>query len=101
MRPVSYTHLDVYKRQVNVPSGSLLYANLLALQIVDGGNGGIFRDDNHLNTGGVGAVSYTHLDVYKRQDLHGKADMPDIAGRCVKASDAPGCFSAVIIGVVL
>ena len=42
VKPVSYTHLDVYKRQV--------YVVFIAV-------------------GYVVAVSYTHLDVYKRQML--------------------------------
>ena len=57
--PVSYTHLDVYKRQAN-------------------DDGFIDREFELCNTGGQnrelspkgidkGAVSYTHLDVYKRQ----------------------------------
>ena len=45
--PVSYTHLDVYKRQ---PVDML-----------------IEMDDVRAVRGGT-AVSYTHLDVYKRQE---------------------------------
>ena len=50
--PVSYTHLDVYKRQVRLTGR---------------------KDDNKVYRhftgypGGLVAVSYTHLDVYKRQ----------------------------------
>ena len=63
--PVSYTHLDVYKRQLIAsvtPVWALLqprdYLNsyLLIFMIV----GAVI---------GVFAVSYTHLDVYKRQGL--------------------------------
>ena len=43
--PVSYTHLDVYKRQV-------LPVELRPMIVLDD----------------VTSVSYTHLDVYKRQD---------------------------------
>ena len=68
--PVSYTHLDVYKRQVmklgdnsanmnveTVPTGSL------SLDIALGLGG--------LPKGRIIAVSYTHLDVYKRQTWDG------------------------------
>ena len=57
--PVSYTHLDVYKRQVpqqNAPQ-----------QNYGGGSFGM-GDDGFMNIPeGLDAVSYTHLDVYKRQ----------------------------------
>ena len=57
---VSYTHLDVYKRQVQTPSGGSTVTP----------NGEIY-DGQALTPGEVGisyvTVSYTHLDVYKRQ----------------------------------
>ena len=64
-RPVSYTHLDVYKRQdevcikadgidLNDPSQSRLLI------------GSMLCNDSKI-TDGVETVSYTHLDVYKRQ----------------------------------
>ena len=52
--PVSYTHLDVYKRQD------------LPLQALPEGfvpNNSFYRKDHD----DAVAVSYTHLDVYKRQ----------------------------------
>ena len=49
--PVSYTHLDVYKRQ---DTYRVLTAVDSALMVIDVAKG-------------VEAVSYTHLDVYKRQ----------------------------------
>ena len=51
VQPVSYTHLDVYKRQV-FPEGSFERAG----HFEDGKANGI-----------ITTVSYTHLDVYKRQ----------------------------------
>ena len=49
--PVSYTHLDVYKRQ------AMGYSKKdVAYTAPDCGC-----------TGGAASVSYTHLDVYKRQ----------------------------------
>ena len=49
MNSVSYTHLDVYKRQV-LEDKTLSHPELEILFTV------------------AEAVSYTHLDVYKRQD---------------------------------
>ena len=54
--PVSYTHLDVYKRQIEV-----WYTNDIP-----------FRGTPQANVGvpdGLVPVSYTHLDVYKRQTV--------------------------------
>ena len=58
LHPVSYTHLDVYKRQ-SLASEIIFYSedNSLQVQLV-----GDSDDDD------VEAVSYTHLDVYKRQE---------------------------------
>jgi len=55
--PVSYTHLDVYKRQVKPgPShNEIRAAGILLFGVAE----------NLPRT--PGTVSYTHLDVYKRQ----------------------------------
>ena len=64
--PVSYTHLDVYKRQA--------YNNIL----LQAGNDelGKRKEITGMEAEAIdgvmysyGAVSYTHLDVYKRQEL--------------------------------
>ena len=52
-KPVSYTHLDVYKRQIYDYG---IYWNLVGLTVF-------------LSLIGIVPVSYTHLDVYKRQGL--------------------------------
>ena len=54
---VSYTHLDVYKRQVRelIGAGSLFGHQILPLA------------DAAAGKAGYEPVSYTHLDVYKRQ----------------------------------
>ena len=57
---VSYTHLDVYKRQ---PRGRPRLAGRGCDRFPGSGCGRLPRWPN-----GPGAVSYTHLDVYKRQD---------------------------------
>ena len=51
--PVSYTHLDVYKRQDELQADRRRRKLCLS------------KCGNRSN----GAVSYTHLDVYKRQAL--------------------------------
>ena len=59
---VSYTHLDVYKRQAIAFLYSGLAISILSIILTTrilGVEMGVART--------VGAVSYTHLDVYKRQ----------------------------------
>ena len=90
---VSYTHLDVYKRQEEDDDG-LHNQNQLA-----GYTGAQFHgfaadaepceEKAHQNDAeGIVAVSYTHLDVYKRQDLSRRAASarrplwPDGMGLC-------------------
>ena len=73
--PVSYTHLDVYKRQavyyaygdiVDTPAAGSLFSNSHAIVGND-----VCKDLEELaNDDDVKAVSYTHLDVYKRQVEH-------------------------------
>ena len=53
---VSYTHLDVYKRQ-HYPCGNRPQYG---------------REDRNSQDGRTAAVSYTHLDVYKRQGQRGQ-----------------------------
>ena len=62
--PVSYTHLDVYKRQ------KLRRAQKLVGRRKKGSNR---RGRALLNV--QRAVSYTHLDVYKRQGFRGRCDI--------------------------
>ena len=62
--PVSYTHLDVYKRQVtfsNSSSGAASYV----WEFGDGTSSTITNPVHQYDA--TGTVSYTHLDVYKRQ----------------------------------
>ena len=65
--PVSYTHLDVYKRQgthyvsdLNEPHHA---SNLTAVN----SNHSAFEKYVDKNRKSYTTVSYTHLDVYKRQ----------------------------------
>ena len=68
--PVSYTHLDVYKRQVSqlrsrhVEKASHHFRHRLFRRRHDNGEDD-FRSD--FPPRGHHPVSYTHLDVYKRQ----------------------------------
>ena len=69
-RAVSYTHLDVYKRQ-HTHTRNLLekYVTVqMVRQSLGGGEGSLIF--SLLWVSWVGAVSYTHLDVYKRQDQY-------------------------------
>ena len=56
--PVSYTHLDVYKRQVLAILGPIAFA----ISVWDG-----FQSTLTQWICRYIPVSYTHLDVYKRQ----------------------------------
>ena len=62
---VSYTHLDVYKRQV---SRSLLMEKLWESDAyVDENTLAVNVNRLRKKLDSIGPVSYTHLDVYKRQ----------------------------------
>ena len=76
--PVSYTHLDVYKRQVSYISDlEKVLVEFARVRKCDGVICGhihhpanTYYDGIHyLNSGDWVAVSYTHLDVYKRQSI--------------------------------
>ena len=58
-KPVSYTHLDVYKRQVLTTDGASPLNTVRSRMV---------RYCYKVREG-MRAVSYTHLDVYKRQYL--------------------------------
>ena len=63
--PVSYTHLQFFLRQRNRRTAQFLYKLQCGDQCI------VFQcaaEDAELD--GISAVSYTHLDVYKRQLLH-------------------------------
>ena len=55
-KPVSYTHLDVYKRQVENTKCHVIAASIAISRVSPS------RISHTMIT-----VSYTHLDVYKRQ----------------------------------
>ena len=59
VQAVSYTHLDVYKRQLLLSGGQSLFLFRLPLIAV--------AIAYYSETSTISAVSYTHLDVYKRQ----------------------------------
>ena len=74
--PVSYTHLDVYKRQSHTHIAFEVFIeiieacishperSLLNIAFMTGEQATCLLDPKLMN---IGAVSYTHLDVYKRQ----------------------------------
>ena len=61
--PVSYTHLDVYKRQVV----NLVYSDVVAIRAFISPCSGLIPSAATAVNASIIAVSYTHLDVYKRQ----------------------------------
>ena len=70
--PVSYTHLDVYKRQVLTSysrgEGTNLHGSAFrVLKTIRSGYHGNRIECILVAIASVEAVSYTHLDVYKRQ----------------------------------
>ena len=74
LRPVSYTHLDVYKRQVyNYVVKNVKYDDEKAQNVQSGYLPSV--DETLKTKKGIcfdyaAPVSYTHLDVYKRQLLY-------------------------------
>ena len=60
--PVSYTHLDVYKRQIEYWEGHF-NGEVMPKQIEE------FQQFFYIASRCIETVSYTHLDVYKRQEL--------------------------------
>ena len=64
---VSYTHLDVYKRQVNIKEND----NVSDIKYATDDTINDWLDDDFFFTfiRYLYTVSYTHLDVYKRQDM--------------------------------
>ena len=63
MCPVSYTHLDVYKRQAKGADAKEADADVV-IQVAVPAQTTVELCST--------AVSYTHLDVYKRQHLYSK-----------------------------
>ena len=62
--PVSYTHLDVYKRQDLKPGSPVTVDGIYT-------DMSVMVDVTYHET-----VSYTHLDVYKRQAYGGDQERP-------------------------
>ena len=82
---VSYTHLDVYKRPVvasvepesSPPNTPAIHMASSLLQIIRSRSFNL-RSTSSSVTNGVPSVSYTHLDVYKRQ-FHNYQHFPKVA----------------------
>ena len=65
--PVSYTHLDVYKRQRLHMDSMKIMACLAKAMETDVDTLLQMPPASDLSKAGLESVSYTHLDVYKRQ----------------------------------
>ena len=76
---VSYTHLDVYKRQVGDRPAAAVGVGVIHRAVDDVGHR--LEAPMRVPRGALGPVSYTHLDVYKRQRLDLLADLgPHVGG---------------------
>ena len=65
---VSYTHLDVYKRQGKEIRTGEVYGSTVSFRLPDKRRGTLSGGTGHGRFWRTAeAVSYTHLDVYKRQ----------------------------------
>ena len=65
---VSYTHLDVYKRQILQRVQAMPFESLEKMELyITEKLSGAFPKISFQEKEGQEAVSYTHLDVYKRQ----------------------------------
>ena len=64
---VSYTHLDVYKRQAQAREGTQLVLQQLGKLLPPSARLDLFDPEVVLSMLNQEPVSYTHLDVYKRQ----------------------------------
>ena len=104
VRPVSYTHLDVYKRQrllVGVLGSPALHER--GDHVVPGAAGGVLGHGSHdrrapgIHVGGVVAVSYTHLDVYKRQlQLLALGSLPCAVALCFRTHGLGPCLRGCV-----
>ena len=63
--PVSYTHLDVYKRQDHQTVGTLQHIHRLADGGLDAAHAQAVAGDQVADHLGIGAVSYTHLSTIR------------------------------------
>ena len=71
MAPVSYTHLDVYKRQdKDIVAKVVGNSEMLPPDVAPGSLVTTTYSQVEDEIGDLATVSYTHLDVYKRQILH-------------------------------
>ena len=86
---VSYTHLDVYKRQQGTTSNAVLQQAVKASLEEH-------PAPEQPHTAGNAPVSYTHLDVYKRQGLANAGDAGDVL-----RTSAVACFLAAAVDEVL
>ena len=69
-QPVSYTHLDVYKRQavtLRRPSDTMTSASSVAVVVPSPATSLVLVETSFTSWA---PVSYTHLDVYKRQPYY-------------------------------
>ena len=85
--PVSYTNLDVYKRQIFTIE-PMVNMGKADIYVDDKNNWEVYTDDGLPSAQWeiMVPVSYTHLDVYKRQGWNGKAD--GVFGACFEVKNS-------------
>ena len=66
---VSYTHLDVYKRQININVLDEQFAAIADSTLQKDKPIALYCRSGKRSKKAAASVSYTHLDVYKRQPL--------------------------------
>ena len=77
-KPVSYTHLDVYKRQVQ--AALLPFKEIESISTLAGYSLMTETEGANFGMGMINPVSYTHLDVYKRQMISRPNRLPQLSG---------------------
>ncbi len=105
--PVSYTHLDVYKRQHFINPKDVENVVDQIVQLTDGGAdysfeciGNVTTMRQALECTHKGPVSYTHLDVYKRQHFINPKDVENVVDQIVQLTDGGADYSFECIGNV-
>ena len=68
--PVSYTHLDVYKRQQYYSLAAVDVDAVFLGEVIHGDYPAMVAESRFDSVTQYEPVSYTHLDVYKRQRQH-------------------------------
>ena len=97
--PVSYTHLDVYKRQVFEILLFAYSADFGPVEVIDLTQNETIPAQIIAALNDPCAVSYTHLDVYKRQNLSQESISTGRFGTSMSAHHILGLQSVPRVGL--